>query len=422
MHDFNYRKNTLYCEDLEVARFAKKVPTPFYLYSQKTIADHYLKIKDAFSALSPLICYSVKANSNLAILNILIKLGAGLDIVSGGELYRAKRVNCPAKKIVYASVGKTAQEIKRALVEGILLFNIESYAELVQLNKIAEKEKKRPLVALRVNPDINPKTHKYITTGKKGTKFGIGLEEAQGIFLRKDNFPFLRLEGIHIHIGSQITDYLPYVRALKKIKELIRRLRKKKIKISYLDIGGGFGIVYNQENPRTAQELAEKIIPLIKGLGVKLILEPGRFIVGNSGILVTKVLYIKEAAEKRFIIVDAAMNDLLRPSLYGAYHKISPLIVSKDSKADSLVPADIVGPVCESGDFLGKNRRISVREGEYLAVMSAGAYGFSMASNYNSRPRCAEYLVKGKQAYLIRKKETYADLVGKEFIKPKLIK
>ncbi|MBN2120419.1 MAG: diaminopimelate decarboxylase [Candidatus Omnitrophica bacterium] len=417
MHYFKLKGKYLYCEDVQVEDLAKRFGTPLYVYSQRTLREHFDKIKKAFKAVSPLICYSVKANSNISILKSLVSRGAGLDIVSAGELYRAMRAGCSPKKIVYASVGKTAEEIKQAIKLGILMFNVESLSELAQINAIAGNLGKKVDVALRINPDINPKTHKYITTGRKETKFGIEIGSARKVFLKRDNYPNLNIVGVHIHIGSQIIQVGPFIKAIKKILKLFKELNKKNIKITYFNIGGGLGIIYDREKPQTAQEFSGKALPFLKEKGLKIILEPGRFIVGNAGILVTKVLYIKENPSKRFIVVDAAMNDLIRPALYGAYHKIVPAKKVTRSQGYKVTrKADVVGPVCESGDFLGKDRKLDVAEGDFLAVMGAGAYSFSMSSNYNSRPKAAEVLVKKNRAYLIRKREDCRDLVGKEIL------
>lgn len=413
MHHFNFRKNNLYCENFKVSDLAKKFQTPLYIYSAKTIEDHFLKLKKAFSEIDPLICYSVKANSNLSILKLLVSKGAGLDIVSGGELYRAKKVKCPAKRIVYASVGKSDNEIRSAIDYGILMFNVESIAELKRIDRIAAVLGKEIEVALRFNPDILASTHKYITTGKKENKFGLDEEAIKKVFLKEALYPNLKINGIHVHIGSQITESTPFIKTIKKVRALMNYLKTRGIKIRYLNIGGGLGIIYDKERPQTAGEFASKVLPLLKDLPLKVILEPGRFIVGNAGILVTQVLYIKDAVSKKFIIVDAAMNDLIRPSLYGAYHNILPLALNKSGRK-SLKAADIVGPICESGDFLGKNRKIAAGEGDYLAVLGAGAYGFTMSSNYNSRPRAAEILVRNKKVYIINRRENYQDLIRKE--------
>ena len=410
MHDFKYKKNKLYCENIRIENLAKKYSTPLYVYSYHTLVDHYLKLKSAFFEINPLICYSVKANSNLSILKALIAKGAGLDIVSGGELFRAQKSACPAQRIVYASVGKTDQEISAAIDRGILFFNVESLAELKNINRIARGLNKITRVAIRINPDVEAKTHKYISTGKITNKFGIDLDSAYKILLLRAKFRNLNICGLHIHIGSQITQSAPFVEAIKKISNFIQRLKNKGIGLEYLNIGGGLGIIYDHESPQTAQIYANEIIPLLKKTGLKIIMEPGRFIVGNAGILVVKVLYIKYTPKKKFIIVDGGMNDLIRPALYSAYHNIWPLI--KNTKTEK---ADVVGPICESGDFLAKERLIAkVKEGDYLAVMSAGAYGFSMSSNYNSRPRATEVMVVKNKALVIRKRESKQDLVRNE--------
>ena len=415
MHEFKYKNSLLYCEKMKVEDVAQKVPTPFYLYSYNTLISHYQKLKTAFSRLRPLICYSMKANSNLALCRALVKSGAGLDIVSGGELYKALLTGCPAQKIVYASVGKTEEEIRQAVSRGILFFNVESVAELELINKVASDIGTEATVALRINPDVEPKTHSYITTGKLTNKFGLDFDTAYEILRKKDTFGRLKFSGLHMHIGSQIIQARPYVLAVKKIVKFIGRLKKERIHIEYLNIGGGLGILYRDEKPQTADEFAKKIVPILKGTGLKIILEPGRFIVGSAGILVTKILYIKNTPIKNFVIVDAGMNDLIRPSLYGAYHQIIPL--QKASDKGAAIKADVVGPICESGDFFAKERMLpAVNEGERLAIMSAGAYGFSMASNYNCRLKPAEVMVKGDKFYIVRKRDSYVDLARKDVI------
>jgi len=410
MHDFNYKNNQLYCEELKVQDLASRFGTPLHIYSYKTLIDHYIKLRKAFWSVEPLICYSVKANSNLAILKALVDKGAGLDIVSGGELFRALEAGCPANKIVYASVGKTETEIATAITKGILFFNVESLPELRNIDRIGRSLGKITRVAIRINPDVEAKTHKFISTGKITNKFGIDFNNAYKILLLRSKFKNVKICGLHIHIGSQITESAPFVSAVKKVTDFINKLESKNIKLEYLNIGGGLGIIYDNEVPQTAQVYAAEITPFLKKTGLKIIMEPGRFIVGNAGILVTKVLYIKNTPKKKFIIVDGGMNDLIRPALYGAYHNILPLRkISKKEKAD------VVGPICESGDFLAKDRLIAnVKEGDYLAVMSAGAYGFSMSSNYNSRLRAAEVLVDKDRVAVIRKRETYADLIRNE--------
>jgi len=421
MHEFKYISNHLCCEKVRVESLAKKFGTPLYIYSYKTITDHFIKLKTAFRQINPLICYSVKANSNLAILRVLIAKGAGLDVVSGGELFRAIKAGCPPEKIVYASVGKTNAEIEEAIRKRILFFNVESLPELENINRISKRLNKITKVAIRINPDVEPKTHKYITTGKLTNKFGIDLENAYRILLMRDKFANLRISGLHIHIGSQITESDPYEAAITKIVRFIARLRKKGINMEYLNIGGGLGIVYNHETPQTAQNFAKKVSGLLKKTGLKIIMEPGRFIIGNSGILVTKVLYIKRTPKKKFIIVDAGMNDLIRPALYEAYHQVLPL--NNGSRKHKTEKADVVGPICESGDFLAKERNLpKVKEGDYLAVMSSGAYGFSMSSNYNSRLRAAEVMVMKDKTFVIRNREAREDLIRNEIVPRFLIK
>ena len=415
MHEFKYKNNRLYCEKVNVRQLAEKFGTPLYVYSYNTLIDHFLKLQKAFRSVNPLICYSVKANSNLAILKALVNHGAGLDIVSGGELYRALKVGCPAERIVYASVGKTDKEIEEAIRRRILFFNVESVPELENINRIAGKLNRVIRVAIRINPDVEPKTHKYITTGKLTNKFGIDFKSAAQILLVRKALTNIRISGLHIHIGSQITDSEPYVAAITKTINFIEKLRKDWVVLDYLNIGGGLGITYNNETPQTANAFAAKIMPLLKRSGLKIIMEPGRFIVGNSGILVTKVLYIKSTPKNKFVIVDAGMNDLIRPALYEAYHDILPVESSKKSGVSQKV--DVVGPICESGDFFAKERKLGpVKEGQYLAIMSAGAYGFSMSSNYNSRRRAEEIMVSKDQVFVIRKRESFEDLTAKEVI------
>jgi len=416
MHEFKYVNNHLYCEGLKIEGLAKKFGTPLYVYSYHTLLAHFLKLQAAFKEISPLICYSVKANSNLALLKALVDKGAGLDIVSGGELYRALKAGCPAERIVYASVGKTEQEIAEAVKRKILFFNVESLPELQKINRIAKKKGCLVRVAIRINPDIEPKTHKFITTGKLTNKFGIDLKTAQEIFLKRRSFPYLNLCAVHIHIGSQITESQPFISALNKIVRFIRHLKKRGIILDYLNIGGGLGIIYEKETPQTALEFAQKVLPLLKKTGLKIIMEPGRFIVGNAGALITKVLYIKYTPKKKFVIVDAGMNDLIRPALYNAFHQILPLVKS-EARNRCLEKVDVVGPICESADFFAKDRQLpKLKEGEFLAVLGAGAYGFSMSSNYNSRCRAEEVLVVKDRVFVIRKRESYADLIRQERI------
>ena len=418
MHEFTFKDNELYCEDLRVADIARSIPTPFFLYSYKTLIDHFTKLEIAFKPLKPLICFSVKSNSNIAVLRALVKNGAGLDIVSGGELYRARLAGADPKKIVYAGVGKRRDEIESAIKFGILFFNVESEEELDEIQIAARKLRKKINIAIRINPDVEAKTHAHVATGKADTKFGLDFTSVRRIFSSREEYPNLNIRGVHIHIGSQILDGEPFVDAIKKV---LIFLKKSKIKIDYFNIGGGLGIMYSIENPQTAKSFAEKVLPMLRESGLNIILEPGRFISGNSGILVTKVLYTKETPGNKFVIVDSGMSDLIRPSLYTAYHKIVPVKVALDS-ADTSEKVDVVGPICESGDFLGKDRFLpGMRKGDLLAVMGAGAYGFTMSSNYNSRPRAAEVMAIDGKVYIVRKAESYKDLVRGEVI-PKVLK
>jgi len=414
-HEFYYKKNELYCENVPVRKIIKKLGTPTYIYSYKTFTEHLAKLQRAFRSAKPLICYSVKANSNLAVLRALVKKGAGLDIVSGGELYRAKKAKCQGRKIVYAGVGKTEAEIREAIRSRILLFNVESIPELEQINAIAKKMRKKVNVSLRVNPNVDPHTHDFITTGKAENKFGIDFEKAREIFLSaKDpkRFSHAQVSGIHVHIGSQIETGDPFVEAFQKILGFIDELEAEGIKIKFLNLGGGLGAIYSDENPQTAEEFARKVLPLFKKRKFQIIFEPGRFIAANSGILAMKVIYVKQTNVKSFAIVDAGMNDFIRPAFYNAYHHFWPVTKKDDAKRWVY---DIVGPICESGDFFAKDRELQdVRSGDLLALMTAGAYGFTMSSNYNSRPRACEVMVKGASFKVVRKRETYQDLVRGE--------
>ncbi len=415
MHHFQYRENELYAEEVPVRQIARKVGTPFYLYSAATLRRHFRVFDQAFKTLPHLVCYAVKANSNLAVLRLLAREGAGADIVSGGELFRALKAGIPAEKIVFSGVGKTAREIRLALKAGILMFNVESLEELKSIARIARKMGKKAPIAIRVNPDVNPKTHPYISTGLKENKFGLDVETAFKAYQLAKEDPYLEIVGIDCHIGSQLTQLSPFVEALRRIKAFLKRLATVGISVRYLDLGGGLGIVYGEEEPPPPEKYAQALIEELNGLSVTLILEPGRVLVGNAGILVTKVLYYKETPAKKFLIVDAGMNDLLRPAFYQAYHEIIPVL----KKERPSIVADVVGPICETGDFLARERELPlVKPGELLAVMSAGAYGFVMASNYNSRPRPAEVMVNGGEFYVVRRRETYAKLVAGEKIPP----
>ena len=412
MDYFNYKKKTLFAEDVDINELAAKYGTPLYVYSKRTFIEHFRKIKNAFSDMDTLICYSVKANSNGSILREMAKEGSGFDIVSGGELFRALRTGVDPKKIVYAGVGKTSEEIKYAIKSGILMFNVESQEELHAINNAAKSIKRKADVAIRINPDVDALTHAYINTGKKESKFGIDINLAAGIYKSSMKLKHINIKGVDMHIGSQITTPIPYLNAVGKLAQFVSELLKQGVGIEYLNIGGGLGIIYNEEKPTTADVFAKAVKPHLAGFNLKLILEPGRFIIGNAGALITRITYNKKGRSKNFLIVDAGMNDLIRPSLYSSYHKIIPVNVKKESK---LEVCDIVGPICESGDFLGKDRHLPAMDsGELLCVRSAGAYGMAMASNYNSRPRAAEVMVDGSKHYLIRERETYGDLVSKE--------
>ncbi|MGQ9669904.1 MAG: diaminopimelate decarboxylase [Desulfosoma sp.] len=413
MHHFQYRHGRLYGEDVPVETIVQDVGTPVYIYSRATLTHHFQVFDGAFSHIPHLTCYSVKANSNVAILALLGSLGGGVDIVSGGELFRARRAGIPPAKIVYSGVGKTREEIDYALSEDILMFNIESRQELEAISQRAQALGCTARIALRVNPDVDPKSHPYITTGMEKNKFGIRVDEAIESYRHATRLPHIKVVGIDCHIGSQLTEIQPFVDALKRLRILMERLHALGIPIHYLDLGGGLGITYADEAPPHPVEYAEAILKEMNGLSCTLIFEPGRVIVGNAGILVTRVLYTKSTPTKHFVIVDAGMNDLIRPSLYGAYHHIQPVVPSEREQET----VDVVGPICESGDFLARERTLPrLVPRDLLAVMSAGAYGFSMASNYNSRPRPAEILVDGKTYHVIRRRETWDDLVRLENI------
>ncbi|OGP99189.1 MAG: diaminopimelate decarboxylase [Deltaproteobacteria bacterium RBG_19FT_COMBO_46_12] len=413
MHLFKYKNHQLQCEEIPIQQIAEKVGTPFYLYSYHTLVRHFTVFDDAFEGIPHLVCYSAKSNSNLAILRLFVNLGGGVDIVSGGELYRALNAGADPQKIVFSGVGKREDEIEYALKAGILMFNVESSQELQAINEVAGRIDKKAPISIRVNPDIDPKTHPYISTGLKQNKFGIDILRAPMAYRLAAQMPNLKIVGIDCHIGSQLVEVEPVVEALKRLKQLVENLRKEGLKINYLDLGGGLGITYEDEEPPHPVEYASTILEEIRGFGCTLVLEPGRVIVGNAGVLISKVLYTKENEEKRFVIVDAGMNDLVRPSYYGSYHNILPV---KEEKREEII-ADVVGPICESSDFLAKGRKLpNLRSGELIAVMSAGAYGFSMSTNYNSRPRVAEVIVKDNQMFVIRKREDYEDLVRGEEI------
>ena len=415
MNHFHYKKNRLFCEDVPVAEVAAKLGTPLYLYSRATLRRHFRIFDEGFATLPHLTCFAVKACSNLAILQQFASLGGGADIVSGGELFRALKAGMDPKKIIYSGVGKTEAEIREALFADILLFNVESAQELDRIQGLAAELGTRAPVSFRINPDVDPKTHAYISTGLAKNKFGIPVEAALAEYLRARDMDNIEILGVSCHIGSQLTETAPFVEALTKVKNFVGRLREEGISIRYLDLGGGLGITYNDEEPPHPHAYAEAICREMEGMDCTLILEPGRVIVGNAGILVTEVQYTKVNGggeqPKEFVIVDAAMNDLTRPSLYGAYHEIQPVLQTDAPRRT----VDVVGPICETGDFLARDRELpEVGQGDLLAVMSAGAYGFTMASNYNSRPRPVEVLVNGSEVHIIRRREDYDDLIRGE--------
>jgi len=411
MHDFTYIGSELYCEKTPVRKIAQEVGTPVYIYSSSTLRNHYQAFDAAFAGIPHIVCFAVKANSNLSILKLFASHGGGADIVSGGELFRALKAGVDPQKIVFAGIGKTGEEISFALKSNILMFNVESSHELKKINEVAGSLGVKARVALRVNPDIDPKTHPYISTGLKKSKFGIAIKNALEEYQLASALPNIEIIGIHKHIGSQITEIAPFADAMKRITGIVKELKESGIDIKYIDAGGGLGIRYDDEEPPHPKELGNVLLPLIKDTGCTLILEPGRVLTGNAGMLLTKVLYLKTGEVKNFVIVDAGMNDLIRPSLYEAYHEILPV----EKRAGESFTADVVGPICESGDFLAKDRELMKPEtGDLLAVMSAGAYGFTMSSNYNSRPRVAEVMVDGDTYTIIRKRETYEDLIRGE--------
>lgn len=420
MHHFAYRSGMLSCEDVSLADIAGSVRTPTYVYSYATVQRHFRVFDAAFGNIAHLVCFSAKANTSGAVLAALGHLGAGADIVSGGELFRARRAGIDARKIVFSGVGKQAQEIEEALRQSILLFNVESEAELVSIDRIAARVGLRAPVALRVNPDVDPKTHPYIATGLRESKFGVSLAEARGIYEKAKGLSHLDVCGIDCHIGSQLTSVSPFLDSMTAVAGLARELYREGVDLRYFDIGGGLGIRYADESPPTPDEYGAAVRSLVgqlHDLPLTIISEPGRVIMGNAGVLLTRVLYVKHQDEKCFIIVDAAMNDLVRPSLYGSFHDIWPV---SEARGDApVVTADVVGPICESGDFLARGRKMALpQQGDLLALMSAGAYGFAMSSSYNSRPRAAEALVHGDRWDVIRTRETYEDLIRGEQIPP----
>ena len=430
MHSFHYRDGRLYCEEVDLASITKEFGTPTYVYSEATILDHYKRLDAALAPLDHLICYAVKANSNRAILDLLVRANAGFDIVSGGELFRVLAAGGDADRCTFAGVGKSGDEIEYALEQGVHSFNVESEAELDLIERIARAKKMRAPIALRVNPDVDPHTHQYISTGSGQNKFGIALDQAGAVFERAARSTNIEIVGVQMHIGSQITQDKPFATAIQKVIPLVRDL-KSKYAIKFFSIGGGMGIIYRRAlesgsgkwwhdhggegSAFSVRDYADAIVPPLRDLGIQILVEPGRFLVGNAGVLLTRVRYLKESGSKKFAIVDAGMNDLIRPTLYQSYHEIVPVIETKSEKERKMSKIDIVGPVCESGDFFALDREMpKVHEGDLLAIMSAGAYGFVMASNYNSRCLPAEALVRQDKFALIRKRQTWEDLVQKE--------
>ena len=413
MSDFTYKNGQLHAEDISLLEIAKRHNTPCYIYSKKAIQTKYTEFDLAFTSNQHLICYAVKANSNISILNILAKMGSGFDIVSSGELFRVLKAGGSPDKVVFSGVGKRLDEMKFALEQNIKCFNVESKSELLKLNKIAESMKVSAPVSLRVNPDVDAKTHPYIATGLKENKFGISFELAKDIFKQAAKMSNINLIGIDCHIGSQISELSPFQDALQKLLDLIDELTKIGIQLRHVDIGGGLGITYKDEVLPTPSQYVNAITNTANGHDLEIIIEPGRSIVGNAGILLTKVEYLNETPFKNFAVVDTAMNDLIRPSLYNGWHEIKRVTQDSDVKEKTY---DIVGPICETGDFVGKNRTLPLTEGDLLAIFSTGAYGFSMSSNYNSRPRAAEILVDDNQVYEIRERETQEDLINGELL------
>ncbi|HZZ44001.1 MAG TPA: diaminopimelate decarboxylase [Tepidisphaeraceae bacterium] len=425
MDFFNYKNNELYCEDVPAEKIAREVGTACYVYSKATFLRHYRQVRDAFAPLSPTVCYSVKSCGNINILKFLAEEGCGFDVTSGGELFRAMQAGGDPGKMIYAGVGKTDQEIADGIRAGIAAFNLESEAEIENIDRIAGEIGKKAVGAIRINPDVDAMTHVKTTTGKKGNKFGVDIERAERVFEQYRNLKNLRIGGVHVHIGSPIYEIQPYVDAITKMTALIDRLTERGHKIEWLDCGGGFGV--NYENPQQAKPVTEHgkaLIPLLQGKPYKIAFEPGRYIAGNAGILLTKVLYRKSSGDVNYVVVDAGMNDLIRPTLYESYHHIWPTKMrdadAAGARTKGLVPADaetvsVVGPICESGDYLAKGRGLPpTQRGDLLAVFTAGAYGFAMSSNYNNRPRVAEVLVDGSNYKLIRRRETLEDLVATE--------
>ncbi len=414
MNNFELKNGALHAENCALERIATEFGTPCYVYSKNALSQAFARFQAGLVGTNHLICFAVKANPNIAILNLFAKLGAGFDIVSGGELARVLAAGGDPQKIVFSGVGKTAEEMRAALNAGIFCFNVESASELKRLNEVAKSLGKIAPVSLRVNPNVDAKTHPYISTGLKNNKFGVAFEDAIAVYQAAAAMPNIVVHGVDCHIGSQITELAPFIEALDLVLGLVDALETKGIKISHIDVGGGIGITYANETPPDFGNYAKAILDKIGNRNVKLLFEPGRALVGNAGVLLTKVEYLKPSEAKNFAIVDAAMNDLMRPALYDAYHNI----VAVNPRAGNTETYEIVGPVCESGDFLGHDRALNLQEGDFLAIMSAGAYGMSMASNYNTRARAAEIMVDGDKTYVIRQREKIADLFAQETLLP----
>ncbi len=412
---FNYRNAKLYCESVQLDLIAREFGTPCYVYSRSALVAAFAEFDTAFAGRDHLVCYAVKANSNLAILNLFARLGGGFDIVSGGELHRVLKAGGNPRKIVFSGVGKRPDEMHAALTSGILCFNVESAAELKALNRVARDMNKVAPVSLRVNPDVDAKTHPYISTGLKENKFGIPFEEAETVYISAQGLANIHVTGLDCHIGSQLTELDPFVAACGKMLGLLDRLEARGLQIDHLDLGGGLGISYSRETPPLAREYVAALRDCVGRRKQRILIEPGRALVGNAGLLLTQVEYLKHTPHRDFAIVDAAMNDLLRPALYDAYHEILPVTVTN---TDHSAVYQVVGPVCETGDFLGHDRNLALLEGDLLAIMSAGAYGMSMSSNYNTRPRAAEVIVDGDQCHLIRERESLEQLTAQERILP----
>ncbi len=411
---FSYTNRELHAEAVPLSSIAEQHGTPCFVYSRAALTDAYRAFDTAFQGRDHLVCYAVKANSNLAILNLFARLGSGFDIVSGGELARVLGAGGDPRKIVFSGVGKSAEEMRQALAADILCFNVESESELYRLDRVAGEMGKVAPVSLRVNPDVDARTHPYIATGLKQNKFGVAYDHAPALYRRARGLPHIRVEGIDCHIGSQLTEIAPFAAALDKILDLLDRLQREGITISHLDLGGGLGIRYRDETPPAPGDYARALTALIGNRPQKLLFEPGRLLTGNAGVLLTRIEYLKHGEERNFAVVDAAMNDLMRPALYDAWHDVLPVIAGTAGEKSY----DIVGPVCESGDFLARGRQLAVSEGDLLAVMSAGAYGMSMSSNYNTRPRAAEVMVDGNTSHLVRERESVAELMSREILLP----